>query len=139
MSVKHLYVVAVAAIVACATASTSGTPGTEVRRKGNLLTADEIASAHADITTAYDALSRLRPNWLAGHGVTSSVSNGAGTEFALVFVDGQRYGDINSLRDIPAFNVGDIRYYDVTEGGARFGIRGGSSGVIEVTMKVRDQ
>jgi len=140
MSVKHLYVVAVAAIVACATASTSGTPGTsEVRRKGNLLTADEIANTHADITTAYDALSRLRPNWLAGHGMTSSVSNGTGTEFALVFIDGQRYGNISSLRDIPAFNVADIHYYDVTEGGARFGIRGGSSGVIEVTMKVRDQ
>jgi hypothetical protein len=139
MSLKHLYLVAVAAIMACAPASgtsgTSPTPG--VPRRGNLLTADEIVAAHADVTTAYDAVARLRPNWLAAHGVTSGIDNGAGTEFALVFVDGQRYGDLNSLRGIPAYHVGDIRYYDVTQAGARFGIRGGSSGAIEVTMKTR--
>jgi hypothetical protein len=137
MSLKHLYLVAVAAIIGCASAGgTSDTPSKSgVPRRGNLLTADEIASAHADVTTAYDAVARLRPNWLAAHGVTSGVDNGAGTEFALVFLDGQRYGDLNSLRGIPAYHVGDIRYYDVTQGGARFGIRGGSSGVIEVTTK----
>ena len=137
MSVKHLYLVAVAAIIGCAPASgTSGTSRTAaVPRKGNLLTAEEIAAAHADVTTAYDAVARLRPNWLAGHGVTSAVSNGAGTEFALVFVDGQQYGDLSSLRSIAAYQVGEMRYYNVTEAGARFGIRGGSSGVIEVTME----
>ena len=137
MSLKHLYLVAVAAIMACAPASgTSGTsPTSVVPRRGNLLTADEIVAAHADVTTAYDAVARLRPNWLAAHGVTSGIDNGAGTEFALVFVDGQRYGDLNSLRGIPAYHVGDIRYYDVTQAGARFGIRGGASGVIEVTTK----
>jgi hypothetical protein len=137
MSVKHLYLVAVAAIIGCASAGgTSDTPSTSgVPRRGNLLTADEIVAAHADVTTAYDAVARLRPNWLAAHGVTSGIDNGAGTEFALVFIDGQRYGDLNSLRGIPAYHVGDIRYYDVTQAGARFGIRGGSSGVIEVTTK----
>ena len=131
MSVKHLYLVAVVAVLGCAASasSKSGLP-----RTGNLLTAEEIAAAHADINTAYDAIARLRPNWLAAHGVTSSVANGAGTQFALVFVDGQRYGDLNSLRAIPAYHVGGIRYYNVTEAGARFGIHGGSSGAIEVTM-----
>jgi hypothetical protein len=133
MSVKHLYLVAVGVIIGCA--SGGGTGRSTALHKGNLLTAEEIALAHADVTTAYDAISRLRPNWLAPHGLTSSVSNGAGTEFATVFVDGQQFGDINSLRNIPAYHVGDIRYYDVTEGGARFGIRGGASGVIEVTIK----
>ena len=141
MSVKHLYLVAVAAIIGCAPAGgTSGTSGASAApRRADYLTAEEIVAANADVTTAYDALSRLRPNWLAGHGVTSAVSNGAGTAFAIVFIDGQPYGDLNSLRNIPAYDVGDVRYYDVTQAGARFGIRGGSSGVIEVTMKVRDQ
>jgi hypothetical protein len=133
MSVKHLYLLGVAAIMACA--STSGTSGTPVARRGILLTADEIADAHADINTAYDAVARLRPNWLAAHGVTSGQASGAGTEYALVYVDGQRYGDLNALRNIPAYHVGDIRYWDVTQAGARFGLHGGSSGVIEVTMK----
>ena len=131
MSVKHLYLVAVVAVLGCAASASnrSATP-----RTGNLLTAEEIAAAHADINTAYDAIARLRPNWLAAHGVTSNPANGGGTRFALVFVDGQRYGDLNSLRAIPAYHVGDIRYYDVTEAGARFGIHGGSSGAIEIRL-----
>lgn len=137
MSVKHLYLVAVAAIIGCA--GTGGTSNASLTgmppRRGNLLTAEEIVDAKADVNTAYDAVARLRPNWLAAHGVTSGNDNGAGTEFALVFVDGQRYGDLNSLRGLPAYHVGALRYYNITEAGARFGLNGGSSGVIEVTLK----
>jgi hypothetical protein len=136
MSGRHLYLVAVAAIFGCASGGgTSGNPpmlmGSGTMRR--ILSGDEIAAAHADVTTAYDAVSRLRPNWLAGHGVTSASSTG--TQYAVVFVDGELYGDISTLRLIPAYNVGDIRYYDVTEAGAKFGIRGGNSGVIEVRTK----
>jgi hypothetical protein len=131
MSVKHLYLMAVVAVLGCASNAASKSP---IPRTGNLLTAEEIAAAHADINTAYDAIARLRPNWLAPHGVTSGVNNGAGTEYALVFIDGQQAGDLNTLRGIPAYHVGNVRYYNITEAGARFGIHGGSSGAIEVTM-----
>lgn len=135
MSVKYLHLAAVAAIMGCASAS--GTSSNRAaHRSGNVLTFNEIAGAHADVETAYDAIVRLRPNWLAPHGVTSAVAGGAGTDRATVFVDGQAYGDINSLRLIPAYNVRDIRYYDITEAGARFGIKGGSSGVIDVAMNL---
>jgi len=135
MSVQHLYVVAVAAVLGCA--STGNNPGTAgAPRSSNILTAEDLAAAHADVTTAYDAVARLRPNWLAPHGVMSAVANGAGTEYALVYLDGQRYGDLSSLRNIPAYQVGGLRYYDLTESGARFGIRGGSSGVIDVTTNL---
>jgi hypothetical protein len=134
MSVKHLYPMAFAAIIACAAASgaagTSRTSG--VPRRGNLLTAEQIAAAHADVTTAYDAIARLRPNWLVAHG-SSSLS--PGTEFASVFVDGQQYGGLSSLRNIQAYQVADFHYYDVTEAGATFGLRGGAGGVIDVRMK----
>jgi hypothetical protein len=133
MSVKHLYLVAVAVMMACASAVTSRTG---VHRGANLLTAQEIAAANADVTNVYDAVARLRPNWLAGHGVTSAAT--PGTQFAVVFVDGQHYGDLSSLRNIPASDAGDVSYYDVTQAGARFGLRGGSSGVIEVRIKVRE-
>jgi hypothetical protein len=134
MRVRHLYHLAVfAAIIGCASSGTPGTPTPP--RKGNVLTANEMATAHADVATAYDAVARLRPNWLASHGVTSTVSMGAGTDRAVVFVDGQSYGDTNSLRNIQAYQVDEIRYYDVTEAGARFGIRGGSGGAIEVRLK----
>src|SRR6266566_246298 len=132
MSIQHLYLIALAAVCGCATSAAPGTPAAP--RMSAFLTAAEMAAAHADVNTAYDAVARLRPNWLAAHGVTSAVANGAGTEYALVFVDGMQYGDLNSLRGIPAYHVGNMRYYDVTQAGARFGIRAGSSGVIEVTM-----
>jgi hypothetical protein len=130
MSRKLLHVVASLAVcMACAAAahtnSGAGVP------KANFLNAEEIETAHADITTAYDAVSRLRPNWLAGHGPTSF----SGTQHASVFLDGQWYGPLDSLGKIPAFDVADIRYYDVTQAGARFGIRAGANGAISVRLK----
>ncbi|MBA3343236.1 MAG: hypothetical protein H0T48_15585 [Gemmatimonadaceae bacterium] len=136
MSLKHLYLVAVTAIIACAPASGTSGPSrisTDPRR-ANFLAAEEILAANADVMTAYDALARLRPNWLKAHGVSSF--DPRGSDFAIVFVDGQQYGGLNSLRNIPANQVADFRYYDVTEAGGTFGLKGGTGGVIEVRTKV---
>lgn len=135
MSVKLVYSLAAVVVLGCASGGVPDPTVTANTRRTNILSADEIENAHADVTSAYDAVARLRPNWLAAHGITSGQNMGAGTEFALVYLDGQRYGDLNSLRGIPAYQVGTLRYYDVTQAGARFGIRAGSSGVIEVMSK----
>ena len=132
---RPLYPLAVALVLACASGGVPDPTVTANTRRTSILSAEEIENAHADITNAYDAIARLRPNWLLPHGITSGQNNGAGTEYALVYVDGQNYGDINTLRGIPAYHVGSIRYWDVTQAGARFGIRAGSSGVIEIAMK----
>ncbi len=141
MSVKHLYLVVAVAALGCASGgSDPGTlPNAPTSRKNNVLTFEEISGAHADVATAYDAVARLRPNWLASHGVTSTVANGGGTEYATVYVDGQPYGDITALRNIPAYHVGEFRYYNITEAGAKFGLRGGSSGVIDVIMNLQSR
>ncbi len=135
MSVERLYLVAVAAIIACAPASGTSGPShaSAVPRRANLLAAEEILAANADVTTAYDALARLRPNWLAVHGVSSF--DPRGNDFAIVFVDGQLYGGLSSLRNIPADQVAEFRYYNVTEAGATFGLKGGTGGAIEVRTK----
>jgi hypothetical protein len=135
MTYKPLYPLAVALVLACASGGVPDPTVTANTRRTSILSSEEIENAHADITNAYDAVARLRPNWLAAHGVTSNSNMGNGTEYAMVFVDGQSYGDLNSLRGIPAYHVGSIRYWDVTQAGGRFGIRAGSSGVIEVSMK----
>lgn len=134
MSVKHLYLIAVAALLGCTPAGgTSDRPGSPpAPRKGSYLSAEEIAAANADNATAYDAVARLRPNWLVARGVATQ-----GPEFPVVFVDGQQFGPPESLRNIQAYHVADIRFYDITQAGARFGIRGGTGGVIEVRSKVR--
>jgi hypothetical protein len=135
MSVKHLYLLAAGVVLGCASSGSS--PGAaRSARTSNVLSGEDIVAAHADITTAYDAVARLRPNWLAPHGVMSTVANGSGTEYATVYLDGQRYGDLSALKNIVGFHVQSIRYYNVTEAGARYGIRGGSSGVIDVTTNL---
>ena len=131
MSVRLIYSIAIASILGCAT---SGANAGGARQSSAVLTSEEIQQAHADATTAYDAIARLRPNWLAPKGPTSGYYN-AGTQYPNVFLDGQAYGDINTLKTIAGYNVGSVQYYDVTQAGARFGIRGGSSGVIEVLSK----
>ena len=137
MSVKHLYLMTAAALMGCAATNSAPSSGAPTR-KANILTFDEISAAHADVTTAYDAVARLRPNWLAAHGVASSTNINT-TEYATVFIDGQPYGGIESLRNIPVYHVGEFRYYSITEAGAKYGLRGGSSGVIELTMNLQSR
>lgn len=136
MSVKQLYLISLAASLGCAPASgTSATSSAAIPRQANLLTTEEIFGAHADAVTTYDAIARLRPHWLSSHGPTSFMT--PGTEYARVFLDGQQYGDLQSLRNIPASEVMEIRYYNSTEAGGRFGLRAGTGGVIEVRMNLR--
>ena len=130
MSVKHLYLIAVVAILACAPAS--GTSGTSAPRNATLLAAEEIRAANADAGTAYEAISRLRPNWLK-HGTKSF--DPPTTEGPVVFLDGRLYGELESLRNIDANHIAGVRFYSAAEAGGRFGLQGGLSGVIEVTMK----
>lgn len=133
MSVNHLYLIAVAAAIGCAPApGTAGNAGAPQRDA--LLTADEITTFNAEGKTAYDVVSRLRPKWLRAQGVRSLSGQSDSSEFALVVIDGHPSGRIQSLRDIQADQVGDIRYYEPAVSSGRYGARG-SSGVIEVRMK----
>jgi hypothetical protein len=131
VSRKLFYLAGMMAVIGCA--STPSMPDGPVSlHKGSVLTAEEMATAHADVNTIYDAIARLRPNWLAPRGTMSSTG---GSNYAQVFVDDQVVGDISALRGISAYQVGDVRYYDVSQAGARFGIRAGTNGAIEVIMK----
>ena len=130
MSVNRLCLAAVVAVMACAWGGTQGGP--DAPRRSNLLSAVEIVQANADVNSAYDAVARLRPNWLASHGSTSL---GGESAYASVWVDGQQVGDISALRRIPAYQVGAVEYFDITQAGARFGVRAGGGGAIEVRMK----
>lgn len=129
---KHLYLAAVAAAIGCA--SPGSTAGSGAAGKSTLLTANEIATFEAEGKTAYDVVSRLRPQWLRARGVRSLVGESDSTEFALVVIDDHPMGRIQRLRDIQAYQVADIRYSDPSESSGKYGERG-SSGVIEVRTK----
>jgi len=125
MPARYLYAITVAALLGCASAGSSGAP-----RNRSVITEEELATAH--VTSAFDAVERLRPLWLRSHGEMSI--NTPGTAYANVYVDGQRYGDLNTLRNLLANQIAEIRYYNGPEGASRFGLQN-TSGVIEVKMK----
>ena len=127
MRIRYVYLIALAAVIGCASAG-SGSSGS--RRDSNLITAEDIAGIPA--TNAYEAVERLRPLFLRSRGKTSI--NTPNTQYPTVYVDGVRYGDIYSLRNILAPHVHDIRFYNGAEAGARFGLQN-TAGVIEVKMK----
>jgi len=130
MSVRHLYLIGVAAILGCASnPSEMGIP----KSSSTFLNANDIITAKADNGTLYDALSRLRPNWLVSHGTMSGSTDS--NQYAMIWLDGQQYGTVETLRQIPAYHVQSARYYDITQAGARFGVRGGMGGVIEVLTR----
>ena len=133
MTVKHLYLIAALPILACGPAPGSSNQGVPTpRRTSTYLAADEIRAAHAEGGTAWDAISRLRPSWFQ-RGTASF--DPPSTDFPVVFVDGRRYGELESLRNIDAHQVADARFFSAAEAGGRYGMQSGLSGVIEITLK----
>jgi hypothetical protein len=128
MSRRVIYLIAVAAALGCASASAKSGP----HKAANLITADEIAGTNT--TTAYEAVEKLRPAFLHSHGTDLSRSD---TGLPDVYLGVARYGDVNSLRNIPATEVLEIRFYKGAEAATKFGMQNptGINGVIEVTLK----
>lgn len=96
-----------------------------------LITADEIASSHA--SNAYEAVAKLRHNFLSNRGKTSILDTSA-PSLPNVYLDGVPYGTMSSLYTIPAGDVLSIRLYRAWEATTRYGT-GNPAGVIEVTTK----
>jgi hypothetical protein len=126
MSAKSIYVLAAVASIACAPAATT-TGG--VHREANLITQDEISASTG--STAYDVVSKLRPNFLMSHGTGSMYTT---NDYAKVYMDGQNYGSLSSLRSIVLSQVREIRFYPGTEAVTKFGTDAGG-GVIDVRTK----
>jgi outer membrane cobalamin receptor len=95
----------------------------------SVITEDEIVASHA--TNAYEVVNRLRgATFLAVRGKNSLDPREPPPEIH-VYVDGQGYGGINSLRNIPASQIAMIRFYKGFEAETKFG-NGNVAGVIEV-------
>ena len=110
-------------VIACASKGVQSAP----RRATNAITAEEIANT--GVSTVYDAIQRLRPQWL-----TSSRMRGAGTSDALlVYLDMNRYGTMDQLRQLPIGGITEIRYLSAAEATNRYGT-GHSGGVILILM-----
>ncbi|HXF94649.1 MAG TPA: hypothetical protein VNI61_00975 [Gemmatimonadales bacterium] len=95
-----------------------------------LLLAEEIQAVSA--TTAYEAVSRLRPEWLRRRGQISIQDPSAGE--VVVYLDGVRYGGPGSLTSIRAEMVLQMEYLDGNDATTRFGT-GHAGGAILVRTR----
>jgi hypothetical protein len=121
----------VSAFVAGCSSMREGTTG---KTRGDVLTAEEIATTKAQ--NAYDAVTLKRPFFLKSRGPRSLSSAPAGqtVEFPVVYLDGMYYGEIESLRNITVEDIKEIDYLDFNAATIRFGT-GHSGGIILVVTK----
>jgi hypothetical protein len=123
---RRFYPIALAISTACASAGTA-TPGA---RNANVISESEIAASHE--ANAYEVIRTLRPLYLKSRGRSSI--NGSGTDYATVFVDGQQYGDLTTLRNVVSSQIREIRYYSAADAMTRFGMQAGG-GAIDIRTK----
>lgn len=117
----------------CVAAVACGHPRLDPNERGTpqLITEAEIEKSQA--ITAYDAIQKLRANFLSYRGETSLNTRNS-QPYPTVYVDGQAYGPLGSLRNIPASQVSTIRLYRSWEATTTFGT-GNMGGVIAVTTR----
>jgi outer membrane cobalamin receptor len=131
LAVRRIPVVFIAfsaLVLACASprASSSGP-----RADSQIITEDEVEASRA--VTAYEVIQKLRANFLTYRGETS-FDRSKSQPYPTVYIDGQEYGQISSLRNIPASQVATIRLYRSWEATTQFGA-GNMGGVIAVTTR----
>jgi hypothetical protein len=101
------------------------------RGSDQIITEEEIAGSQA--TNAYEAVSKLRANFLSNRGRVTVLDPNS-SPLPVVYVDGTLYGDLSTLRGIPVSQVSSIRLYRSWEAQQKFG-NGKLGGVIEVVSK----
>ena len=113
---------------ACAPRSQSGggdAPSSQI------IYADEIERSRA--TNAYEAVAKLRHNFLSDRGKTS-ILDSSSPSVPNVYLDGMPFGPLLSLQNIPAQQIASIRLYRAWEAQTKFGMDN-PAGVIEVLTK----
>ena len=111
--------------VACAPHSTGSAPSS----RHNVITADELAPI-GDLDL-YDAIRRLRPNFLRSHG-------GQGVQSGIpelhLFIGTVRVDDLDRLHEILARTVKEVVFLEPQQANARFG-GNNAGGALVVTLQ----
>jgi hypothetical protein len=111
-------------VSACHRAPSSG-HGTQ----RNVITQEEIEASTA--SNVYDLIAQLRADFLKDRGKVSIRLNQH--EKAVVFLNDQEYGILETMRNIPIGRVSEIRYYPGTEAVNRFGAQYGGGIVMLIS------
>ena len=87
-----------------------------------------------DFMSAYQAVQRLKPNWLrTERGQDSFVTQGR--RGVRVYVDGVYFGNRESLKSLQVQNIEEIRYLDKREATLEFGTDHGEGALVILTRR----
>lgn len=103
--------------LACA-AQKSGRPGSARR---DVITEEEIEASSA--ANVYDLVASLRGEYLKDRGTISIKTNTR--EKAVVFLNEQEYGIVETMRNIPKGRIAEVRYIPGVDAVNRFGAQYG--------------
>jgi outer membrane cobalamin receptor len=131
LSVRRIRVVFIALSALGLACASPGGSRSGARADSQIITEDEVEASRA--MTAYEVIQKLRANFLTYRGETS-FDRSKSQPYPTVYIDGQEYGQISSLRNIPASQVATIRLYRSWEATTQFGA-GNMGGVIAVTTR----
>jgi hypothetical protein len=110
-----------AALILAASAVGCGSAGgarqtSAPRSSANVLVATDLEKDAS--TNLYDAIQRLRPEWFR----RALVRTSTGAPGISVYLDNQRAGTLDVLRQFQPNSVASVRYYSASEAQSRFGI-----------------
>jgi hypothetical protein len=97
----------------------------------DVVSEDQIENMRA--VTAYDVVSRVHGEYLHSRG-RQSLDSRIPEIPAHVFVDDTYYGDISTLKGVPASQLSEVRFYQAYEAQYKFG-SGHMGGVVQLITK----
>ena|SRR5215217_4597805 len=118
------------ALTACAS-TPRGDGSTALSHRRDVITAEEIQATKRPGGTAWDVVSSIRPQFLNSRGPTSfrsSVSAGP-----IVYLDGARYGEVESLKTINADLVQRIEFMSGPNATTRYGTDHAAGAILILT------
>jgi len=122
---------------ACASGGASASDPSTSSSTRSVITEAELPTSGTE--TAYDAIQRLRPEFLRARPAqsytlqTNGGASGPAPAPALV-VNGQRAGELSDLRQIAATAIRSVRYYTIEQAKRKFGMQY-DGGAIEIEYK----
>ena len=110
--------------------ASGGSPSGQ-RRNPDVLTNEDLRQTDLESSTAFQAIQRMRPQWLRARGVRSL---GGGSIFPKVLVDETQYREIDDLRRMRVSAIAEIRFIGPADATTRFGT-GYLAGMILVSLR----
>ena len=133
----RIAVAALAVAISSACATGGGAPSSAKSgssRSQEFIGQAEIAERAQDVSNALAIIEKLRPQMLRSRGPTSPTNSSGDDLLPRVYVDDVSYGNVNSLANLNAGQVKEIRFIKGPDATTRWGT-GHMAGVILVTTK----